>query len=178
MEKVCPWCGQLSDRGRLKNRTEHYMAKLKTTQKQPTASCNVLIEPIAESWPMFIFFFNLLENPFSSLPTENFLHSPWHLSSFICHPWCQCIVTKHIWISDHLVFTENWRNISTFSVITTKFELAPIDQGKGAQTRVEIEPKSQSLIGSHVWAFDWNKSQWPWMTFSGQTHMQSPITNK
>ena len=23
MEKVCPWCGQPSDRGRLKNRTEH-----------------------------------------------------------------------------------------------------------------------------------------------------------
>jgi len=26
MEKVCPWCGQLSDRGRLKNRTEHRAA--------------------------------------------------------------------------------------------------------------------------------------------------------
>ena len=26
MEKVRPWCGQPSDRGRLKNRTEHNMA--------------------------------------------------------------------------------------------------------------------------------------------------------
>jgi len=34
MEKVRPWCGQPSDRGRLRNRTEHFPG-LESHGKQP-----------------------------------------------------------------------------------------------------------------------------------------------
>jgi len=47
MEKLCPWCGQPSDRGRLKNRTEQHYDLADYDLQASAIACGISLESCA-----------------------------------------------------------------------------------------------------------------------------------